>query len=227
MPDGHVVVRCTVRITMQEMRGVEKLLAAKTGSRRYGYAVEGSNTDMVYITANTNAASMDAETGNIHYAWSARTAQRLWGHPLLMGALAGNCQGGSVLCAWLAEHRAEIAYAAPFESAMHGMACIAMNEKTALRSGAPTAVKTALLVAFILRHMAEGQKDPFMMATDEKAVLARAREGAVGVEERAAIYRETICPENLDRLRKMPGDPSMLNGFMKLLNEAANMEEEI
>lgn len=216
-----------MRMTMQEMQDVEKLLTAETGSRRYGYAVDRSNTDMVYITANVNAVSMDAKTGNIHYAWSARTARRLWGHPLLMGSLAGNCQGDSVLCAWLAEHHTKIAYAAPFESAMYGMACIALNEKTVLRSGAPTAAKTALLVAFILRHMSEGQTDPFLLRADEKAVLARAREGAVVVEERAAIYRETICPENLDKLRKMPGDPSMLDGFSELLDRAANIGEEI
>lgn len=71
----------------------------------------------------------------------------------------------------------------------------------------------------ILAHMAERREDPFLLDEDEKAILIRARTGGVPPEERAEIYRRTICPENLDKLRRMPENTTIKAELFALLDE--------
>lgn len=80
-------------------------------------------------------------------------------------------------------------------------------------------IKAGLRTAMILAHMAERREDPFLLDEDEKAILIRARTGGVPPEERAEIYRRTICPENLDKLRRMPENTTIKAELFALLDE--------
>ena len=71
----------------------------------------------------------------------------------------------------------------------------------------------------ILSHMAAQVEDPFLLSEEEKAILLRARTGDFPPEERVDIYRRTISPENISRLRKMPDHPTIKNELFQLIEE--------
>lgn len=77
----------------------------------------------------------------------------------------------------------------------------------------------------IISHMAVRAEDPFLLSEEEKAILIRARTGEVLEEERVAIYRRTISPENIDRLMKMPDHPAIKNELFQLIEDIISKEE--
>ena len=80
-------------------------------------------------------------------------------------------------------------------------------------------INPALSRAMILYHMAALAEDPFLLSEEEKSILIRSRTGGVSLEERVDIYRRTICPENLDRLMRMPDHPTIKNELFQLIEE--------
>lgn len=77
----------------------------------------------------------------------------------------------------------------------------------------------------IISHMAVRAEDPFLLSEEEKAILIRARTGEVLEEERVAIYRRTISPENIDRLMKMSDNPAIKNELFQLIEDIISKEE--
>ena len=77
----------------------------------------------------------------------------------------------------------------------------------------------------IISHMAVRADDPFLLSEEEKAILIRARTGEVLEEERVAIYRRTISPENIDRLMKMSDNPAIKNELFQLIEDIISKEE--
>lgn len=205
---------------LTEIQRTKFIVRATVGSARYGYASEKSDVDHFLLTYDTDIAHHDRASNTTYFLWSAQHIQDCWGHPMLMGNLTADCQGDPVICAFLREHRREIAFSAPAHSVSLGLEYIGAKESI----GIDTAAKPALLNAFILSHMAEEQDDPFLLSNDEKAALARARAGDVLPEERAEIYRRTICPTNLDKLRRMPENTKVRDELFALLDEICKEE---
>lgn len=140
-----------------------------------------------------------------------------------MGDITGNCdrKGNERLCAFLAGHKHDIAYAAPGKTVIYGLEQIATGEQYGYRSP----IKAGLRTAMIISHMAVRAEDPFLLSEEEKAILIRARTGEVLEEERVAIYRRTISPENIDRLMKMSDNPAIKNELFQLIEDIISKEE--
>lgn len=205
---------------LDEIPKARKILVAVVGSVRYGYAEEKSDRDYFYLTDHVDIAHHDTETCSTYFLWSVQHIKNRWGHPMLMGNLTADCQGDEALCAYLYRNRRKLAYAAPGRSVRFGMEYMGAKEGI----GIDTAAKPALLTAFILSHMAEERDDPFLLSDNEKAVLIRARTGDVPPEERVEIYRRTICPTNLDKLRRMPENTEVRDELFALLDEICKEE---
>lgn len=190
-------------------------LIAPTGSARYGYAEGASDQDFMVLTETEDRRFSDVETRTDYFVISLATFRNCWGHPLRLADLTGDCTGDERLCAFLREHRQEIPYAAPEQTAIFGLEYIAQGE----RGGYNSTIKPALRTAMILSHMAAQAEDPFLLSEEEKSVLIRARTGGVPTEERVDIYRRTICPENIDRLMRMPDHPTIKTELFQLIEE--------
>lgn len=193
----------------------KELMRGKTGSCRYGYNEGSSDLDIFILSANLQFNIHDIETNTDCFIWSVAHMSGCWGHPLLNGVLTDNCTGNERLVTFLQEHRHAITYAAPGKTVDFGLDYIAVGE----RYGHTSPIKAGLRTAMILSHMAEEREDPFLLSDEEKAVLIRARTGDVLSEERAEIYRRTICPANLDKLRRMPENTRVRDELFTLLDE--------
>lgn len=193
----------------------KELMRGKTGSCRYGYDEGSGDLDIFILTANQQINIHDIETNTDCFIWSVAHMSGCWGHPLLNGALTGDCTGDNRVVTFLRNHRHAITYAAPAKTADFGLDYIAVGERYKFDSP----IKAGLRTAYILSHMAEEREDPFLLSEEEKAVLIRARTGDVLPEERAEIYRRTICPENLDKLRRMPENARVRDELFALLDE--------
>lgn len=191
------------------------ILLSPTGSARYGYAEETSDQDFMVLTEAEDRYAVDKESVTDYFFISLDTFRSYWGHPLRLADLVSDCVGNERLCAFLREHRREIPYAAPERTAGFGLAYIARGERGRYNS----TIKPALRTAMILSHMAAHAEDPFLLSEEEKSILIRSRTGGVSLEERVDIYRRTICPENLDRLMRMPDHPTIKNELFQLIEE--------
>ncbi len=191
------------------------ILTAPAGSVRYGYGSENSDSDVFMLTENDHRSFSDLENDTDYFIVSLDFLRSCWGHPLLLGNITGDCTGNDRLCGFLQQHRGEITYSAPGRTAIFGLEYIAWGE--ALGNASP--IKAGLRTAMILSHMAAQAEDPFLLSEEEKSILIRARTGGVSLEERVDIYRRTICPENLDRLMRMPDHPTIKNELFQLIEE--------
>lgn len=205
---------------LEMFRQTKSVLNAVVGSKRFGYASSNSDTDRFFLTRTTDIAYHDELSGATYFLWSMRHIKERWGEPMLMGDLTADCQGDETVCAYLRRNRRELAYSTPDRSVRFGLEYMGAKESI----GIDTAAKPALLTAFILSHMAEERVDPFVLSDDEKAVLIRARTGDVPPEERAEIYRRTICPANLDKLRRMPENTKVRDELFALLDKICKEE---
>lgn len=190
------------------------------GARRYGYEASESDIDYFILSKDEDKHSQDIENKIDFFVVSIDTVKSLWGHPVFIGDLTGKCDGNECLCSFLFSHRRKIAYTAPEKTVSLGLEHIAMGE----RYGFKSPIKTGLRTAMILSHMAEEREDPFVLSDEEKAVLIRARTGDVPSEERVEIYRRTICPANLDKLRRMPENTKVRDELFALVDEICKEE---
>lgn len=202
---------------------VHILLKAKCGSKRYGYDAGTNDSDWFVLTPTTDRYYTDHKTLTDWFAVSVNTLRAQWGHPLFLGDITGNCdrKGNERLCTFLAGHKHDIAYAAPGKTVIYGLEQIATGEQYGYRSP----IKAGLRTAMIISHMAVRAEDPFLLSEEEKAILIRARTGEVLEEERVAIYRRTISPENIDRLMKMSDNPAIKNELFQLIEDIISKEE--
>lgn len=198
------------------------LLISQVGSSRYGYQDNAHDLDLFYLCGNGEEPRYieDKEQRIDRFIVSIDLFKASWGHPLYVGNITGKCTGNEKLCAFLAWHKHELSYAAPANSVTFGLDYIAVGE----RYGYKSPIKAGLRTAFILSHMAVEAEDPFVLSDEEKAVLIRARTGDVPPEERVEIYRQTICPANLDKLRRMPENTKVRNELFALLDEICKEE---
>ena len=198
----------------------EHLLTAMAGSLRYGYRSNQSDQDLFILTRNRTENVVDTEDRIDRFFVSVNDFKRAFKTPLILGNITGECGGDERLCQFLRDNRRAITYAAPGETADFGLDYIAVGE----RYGYKSPIKAGLRTAYILSHMAEEREDPFLLSDEEKAVLIRARTGDVPPEERADIYRRTICPANLDKLRRMPENTKVRDELFALLDEICKEE---
>lgn len=199
---------------------LRELLKVPVGSRRYGYAEEESDKDTFILTPDTTLLCHDPEDDTAYFVWGIDVLRNQWGHPLTMGNLTGNCIGDKRIITFLESHRHTIIYAAPRKTVDFGLDYIAAGERNKFNSP----IKAGLRTAMILFHMAEERGDPTLLSDEEKAVLIRARTGDVPPEERAEIYRRTICPANLDKLRRMPENTKVRDELFALLDKICKEE---
>lgn len=202
-------------MTHEELPMQQELLRVPVGSQRYGLFTEDSDKDIFILIRDVNLQKYNSCNNTAYFVWDIQMLQSQWGHPVLLGDLTGNCTGNKRLCAFLRQHYGELTYSAPLRTVKFGMEYIAHAE----RGGYISPIKAGLRTAMILSHMAAQAEDPFLLSEEEKAVLTRARTGGVPVEERVAIYRRTICPENIDRLMRMPDHPTIKTDLFKLIEE--------
>lgn len=201
---------------------LNELLRVPVGAARYGTISESSDSDVFILTPTENLKVHDQKANTSYFVWSVPALRYYWGHPVSLGDLTGACTGDERLVAFLRDHRHEIAYAAPGRTADFGLDYIAVGE----RYGYTSPIKAGLRTAMILSHMAGEREDPFLLSDEEKAVLIRARTGGVPPEERVEIYRRTICPENLDKLRRMPVNIAVKNELFGLLDKICKEETQ-
>lgn len=199
---------------------LRELIRVLVGSNRYGMVMDNSDTDIFLLTPEITMLCYDPEDEVAYFVWSLEYMKACWGHPISIGNLTGDCTGDGCLVAFLRDHRRAITYAAPGRTACFGLDYIAVGE----RYGHTSPIKAGLRTAMILSHMAEEREDPFLLSDEEKAVLIRARTGDVPPEERVEIYRQTICPANLDKLRRMPENTKVRNELFALLDEICKEE---
>lgn len=193
--------------------GLKIILRSETGSVRYGYDVGAKDQDWFILTPDLDEA---IQVGlEDYFLCSFNKFRHFFCHPVIIGAITGNCIGHDRLCAFLADHRRNLIYSLPCGTAGFGLDYIAEGER--YKYNAP--IKTGLRTAYILSHMVEEREDPFLLSDEEKAVLIRARTGDVPPEERVEIYRRTICPANLDKLRRMPENTKVRDDLFALLDE--------
>lgn len=197
---------------------VKILLRAETGSARYGYESGSKDRDWFLLTRDQDSA-IQIESEDF-FLCSAQKFQYFLCHPIIMGAITGSIVGNNLLCAFLTGHRRDLIYAAPGKTADFGLDYIAVGERYKFISP----IKAGLRTAHILSHMVEGRDDPFLLSDEEKVILIRARTGDVPPEERAEIYRRTICPANLDKLRRMPENTRVRDELFALLDEICKEE---
>lgn len=191
-----------------------EIFRVPVGSARYGQRLDSSDIDVFVLSEDPNFRP-ENEAGVSWFVWSIADVYRHWGHPVLFEDLTGDCTGNKQVCAFLRKYRGDITYAAPIQAVRFGLEYIADGERYQYTSP----IKAGLRTAMILAHMAERREDPFLLDEDEKAILIRARTGGVPPEERAEIYRRTICPENLDKLRRMPENTTIKAELFALLDE--------
>lgn len=191
------------------------LLIALVGSARYGYASESSDRDLFFLTKDRTEHIANSPDRIDRFFLSITGLKLQFGHPFILGNITGDYTGNNALCSFLREHRREISYAAPGQTVLDGLDCISVGE----RYGYKSPIKAGLRTAIILAHMAEEREDPFLLSDEEKAILIRARTGDVPPEERAEIYRRTICPANLDKLRRMPENTKVRDELFALLDK--------
>lgn len=199
---------------------MRELLRGTSGSVRYGYQENAKDIDFFVLTPDIDLQINDFDNHTDYFVSSIQSFKEMWGHPLLFGSLTGDCIGDQRLVSFLQEHRHTITYAAPGKMADFGLDYIAVGERYKFDSP----IKSGLRTAYILSHMAEAREDPFLLSDEEKAVLIRARTGGVGPEERVDIYRRTICPANLDKLRRMPENTRVRDELFALLDEICKEE---
>lgn len=203
---------------------LNELIRVPVGSARYGLLTDESDRDIFILTpdadTDTQILRYDPEIDTAFFVWPVKLARAYWGHPLLLGNLTGDCTGNKRLCAFLKKHRHEITYAAPAQTVFNGLDYISVGE----RYGHTSPIKAGLRTAMILSHMAAEAEDPFLLSGLEKAVLTRARIGGVPPEERVEIYRRTLSPENLDKLRRMPENTTVRDELFALLDEIVKEE---
>lgn len=204
----------------RELSEPKQLLCARVGSARYGLLTKDSDRDVFILIPEENLKVSHAEGDTAFFVVSVQTFFAYWGHPLLIGDITGDCTGDRRLVSFLNDNRRAITYAAPGKTADFGLDYIAVGE----RYGFKSPIKAGLRTAMILSHMAEEREDPFLLSDGEKAVLIRARTGGVPPEERSEIYRRTICPANLDKLRRMPENTRVRDGLFALLDQICKEE---
>ncbi len=194
---------------------LHELFRVQVGSARYGLLTDSSDRDCFILTQEDNMQIYDPSEDTAYFIWPYRMLNRFWGHPLLLGNLTGDCTGNGQICSFFQAHKREISYAAPECTALFGLDYIAAGEQC----GYISPIKAGLRTAMILSHMAAHAEDPFLLSEEEKSILIRSRTGGVSLEERVDIYRRTICPENLDRLMRMPDHPTIKNELFQLIEE--------
>lgn len=197
-----------------------QLLAATAGSMRYGYESGQSDKDLFILTQDRTENAVDTEDRIDRFFVSVNDFKESLGSPLLLGNITGECTGNKMLCTFLKENRKELTYISPGKTATLGLEYIAVGERSKFRSP----IKAGLRTAMILSHMAAEAEDPFLLSDEEKVILIRARTGGVPPEERAEIYRRTLCPENLDKLRRMPENLTVKKELFALLDEICKEE---
>lgn len=195
--------------------GLKELMRGIVGSVRYGYQADAKDTDFFVLTSDTDFLINDFDNHADYFVHSVQRIKEIWGHPLLLGNLTSNCTGDWRLVTFLENHRHAITYAAPGKTVDFGLDYISVGERYKFDSP----IKAGLRTAYILSHMAEEREDPFLLSDEEKVILIRARTGDVPPEERAEIYRRTICPANLDKLRRMPENTRVRDELFTLLDE--------
>lgn len=198
-----------------KLNEIPAILTAPAGSARYGYGGETSDSDVFMLTEKDHRSVSDLETETDYFIISLDLLRSCWGHPLLLGNITGDCTGDERLCNFLRQYRWEITYSAPGRTGVFGLGYVAWGEAF----GFDSPIKAGLRTALILSHMAAQAEDPFLLSEEEKAILLRARTGDVPPEERVDIYRRTISPENINRLRKMPDHPTIKNELFQLIEE--------
>lgn len=194
---------------------LRELLRGTSGSVRYGYQENAKDIDFFVLTPDIDLQVNDFDNHTDYFVSSVSSFKKMWGHPLQFGSLTGGCTGDRRLVSFLNDNRRAITYAAPANTVIFGLDYIAVGE----RYGFKSPIKAGLRTAMILSHMAEEREDPFLLSDGEKAVLIRARTGGVPPEERSEIYRRTICPANLDKLRRMPENTRVRDELFALLDE--------
>lgn len=187
---------------------------------RYGYKEGAKDIDFFVLTPDTDLQINDFDSHTDYFVSSVSSFKKNWGHPLLFGNLTGKCTGDQRLVEYLENNRRTISFAAPGRMAGFGLDLIAAGERYKFISP----IKAGLRTAMLLSHMAEEREDPFLLSDEEKAVLIRARTGDVSPEERVEIYRRTICPANLDKLRRMPENTKVRDELFALLDEICKEE---
>lgn len=198
----------------------KQLLTAAGGSTRYGYASTESDNDLFILTKDRTESVVDTDDRIDRFFVSIANVKASFWDPLFLGNLTGDCTGDKRLVAFLQSRRHAITYAAPGKTADFGLDYIAVGE----RYGHTSPIKAGLRTAYILSHMAAEAEDPFLLTDEEKAVLIRARAGEVPPEERVGIYRRTLCPGNLDKLRRMPENTKVRDELFALLDEICKEE---
>lgn len=199
----------------RELSEPKQLLCARVGSARYGLLTKDSDRDVFILIPEESLKVSCAERDTAFFVVSVQTFFAYWGHPLLIGDITGDCTGEQRLVTFLQGHRHAITYAAPGKTVDFGLDYISVGERYKFDSP----IKAGLRTAYILSHMAEEREDPFLLSDEEKVILIRARTGDVPPEERAEIYRRTICPANLDKLRRMPENTRVRDELFTLLDE--------
>lgn len=200
----------------------KELLTAIVGSMRYGYESEKSDKDLFILTQSRTESVVDTEDRIDRFFVSVIDFKKLFGNPLILGNITGECAGNKTLCAFLKENKKELVYAVPWETVDLGLGYIAVGERYKFKSP----IKAGLRTAMILSHMAEKRDDPFALSDEEKAILIRARTGGVLPDERVGIYRRTLSTENLDKLRQMPGNVTVKSELFALLDEICKEETQ-
>lgn len=194
----------------------DALLTVPAGSMRYGMYTGSSDKDIVLLTGEgTERAIHDEENNTTYFVLPVPLVFGRWGDPLFLGDLTGEGEGHPQLCEFLREHKQEIAYASPQNSAIFGLEAIAQAEWY----GFLPPIKAGLRTAMILAHMAQQREDPFLLSEEEKATLMRVKTGQLGERERVEIYRDTISPENIGKLMRMRDHPTIKKELFQLIEE--------
>ncbi len=201
---------------------LNELLRVPVGAARYGMLSKHSDSDVFILTPTENLKVRDREANTSYFVWSVPALRYYWGHPVSLGDLTGDCTGDERLVSFLRSRRYEVAYGAPERTAAFGLDYIAVGE----RYGYNSPIKAGLRTAMILSHMAAEVEDPFLLSDEEKATLIRARTGEVKPEERVEVYRRTLSPENLNKLRRMPENVTVKNELFVLLDEICKEETQ-